>query len=138
MFSDNLSASVLQFCERHALSYEAAAERCSLSSRYFGDIARGKTVPSILTLEKLCRGFQLTPNDLLLTPRFQQELSYRDPMLVTQVRRLPAPGGHSVFPVCPRCDSSMERDYQPFCDRCGQMLLWTRFHRRAILLVQKR
>ena len=138
MFSDNLSASVLQLCDRHDLSYEAAAERCLLSARYFGDIARGKAVPSILTLEKLCRGFQLTPNDLLLTQRFRRELSYRDPMPVTQVRRFSSPDGHSVFPICPRCDCSMERDYQPFCDRCGQMLLWTRFPRAVRLPAQKR
>ena len=29
----------------------------TLSSRYFADIARGKTAPTILTLEKLCVGF---------------------------------------------------------------------------------
>ena len=27
---------------------------------------RGKTAPTILTLEKLCVGFELTPNDLLI------------------------------------------------------------------------
>ena len=53
MFLDNLSTSVLKLCDTQKLSYEAASERCDLSSRYFGDIARGKTAPTILTLEKL-------------------------------------------------------------------------------------
>lgn len=66
MFLDNLSTSVLKLCDTQKLSYEAASERCDLSSRYFGDIARGKTAPTILTLEKLCVGFELTPNDLLI------------------------------------------------------------------------
>ena len=66
MFLDNLSTSVLRLCDTQKLSYEAASERCNLSSRYFGDIARGKTAPTILTLEKLCVGFDLTPNDLLI------------------------------------------------------------------------
>ena len=66
MFLDNLSTSVLKLCDTRKLSYEAASERCDLSSRYFADIARGKTAPTILTLEKLCVGFALTPNDLLI------------------------------------------------------------------------
>ena len=53
MFLDNLSTSILKLCDTQKLSYEAASERCDLSSRYFGDIARGKTAPTILTLEKL-------------------------------------------------------------------------------------
>ena len=51
MFLDNLSTSVLRLCDTRKLSYEVASERCDLSSRYFGDIARGKTAPTILTLE---------------------------------------------------------------------------------------
>ena len=66
MFLANLSTSVLKLCDIRKLSYEAASERCDLGSRYFADIARGKTVPMILTLEKLCAGFDLTPNDQLI------------------------------------------------------------------------
>ena len=62
MFLDNLSSAILDLCDSYKLSYEL----CDISSRYFGDIARGKTAPTILTLEKLCIGFDLTPNDLLL------------------------------------------------------------------------
>ena len=29
-----------------------------------------------------------------------------------------------AFPLCPRCGSAMEREYQGFCDRCGQKLSW--------------
>ena len=28
------------------------------------------------------------------------------------------------FPVCPNCGITMEREYQSFCDRCGQKLAW--------------
>ena len=31
------------------------------------------------------------------------------------------------FPKCPRCGTTMEREYQLFCDRCGQRLNWSRF-----------
>ena len=31
------------------------------------------------------------------------------------------------FPICPRCRSSLEREFQSFCDRCGQALSWKHF-----------
>lgn len=83
MFLDNLSTSVLKLCDTRRLSYEAASERCDLSSRYFADIARGKTAPTILTLEKLCVGFDLTPNDLLIPSELWREMAFREPMPVT-------------------------------------------------------
>ncbi|MFJ6990567.1 MAG: helix-turn-helix domain-containing protein, partial [Limosilactobacillus mucosae] len=79
MFLDNLSTSVLKLCDTRRLSYEAASERCDLSSRYFADIARGKTAPTILTLEKLCVGFDLTPNDLLIPSELWREMAFREP-----------------------------------------------------------
>lgn len=66
MFLDNLASTVLFLCGAKSLSYEQASERCQISPRYFGDIARGKTAPSVLTLEKLCSGLDTTPNELLL------------------------------------------------------------------------
>jgi len=68
MFLKNLSVSVLRICGQKDLTYEAASERCNLSSRYFSDIVRRRTAPSIVTLEKLCAGLQTTPNELLLLP----------------------------------------------------------------------
>ena len=29
------------------------------------------------------------------------------------------------FPQCPRCGTTMQREYQLFCDRCGQRLNWS-------------
>ena len=28
------------------------------------------------------------------------------------------------MPVCPRCKTTMEREYMAYCDRCGQCLDW--------------
>ena len=33
-------------------------------------------------------------------------------------------GSGGLFPLCPRCGSAMEREYQGYCDRCGQRLDW--------------
>lgn len=137
MFLDNLSTSVLRLCDTRKLSYEAASERCDLSSRYFGDIARGKTAPTILTLEKLCVGFELTPNDLLIPSAIRKEMSFRTPMPVTQIRCFRSFYGLTGFPVCPQCGRTMEREYQSYCDRCGQCLDWKVFSKATIILPQK-
>ena len=137
MFLDNLSTAVLRLCDSRKLSYEAASERCELSSRYFADIARGKTAPTILTLEKLCVGFDLTPNDLLIPASIQQELSFRTSMNVTQIQCFRCVLGHTYFPICPRCRVTLEREYQAFCDRCGQCLNWKNFSKATVILPEK-
>lgn len=35
-------------------------------------------------------------------------------------------GGDS-YPICPRCDCTVDREYMQFCDRCGQRLDWKYF-----------
>ena len=30
----------------------------------------------------------------------------------------------SAYYFCPRCDVTLERDFQAYCDRCGQCLNW--------------
>ncbi len=137
MFLDNLSTSVLKLCDVEHLSYEAASERCGLSSRYFGDIARRKTAPTILTLEKLCVGFDLTPNELLLPSVIRQEMPFREPMPVAQIRCFRFTYGFTGFPVCPRCGRTMEREHQLYCDRCGQCLDWKGFSKATIILPEK-
>ena len=137
MFLDNLSTSVLKLCDTRRLSYEAASERCDLSSRYFADIARGKTAPTILTLEKLCVGFDLTPNDLLIPSELWREMAFREPMPVTHIRCFHFFHGLTGFPVCPQCGRTLEREYQPYFDRCGQCLDWKGFSKATIILPQK-
>ena len=52
------------------------------------------------------------------------ELKYRRPLEVTKVFAFKE---DCYFPICPRCDISMEREYQEYCDRCGQALSWKKF-----------
>jgi len=137
MFLDNLSTSVLRLCDTRKLSYEAASERCDLSSRYFGDIARGKTAPTILTLEKLCVGFDLTPNELLLLPNMISQLSFRRPLKVSQAYCFHDHLGAFTYPVCPRCGITMEREFQRFCDRCGQCLDWHGYKNAVVIYPDK-
>lgn len=51
----------------------------------------------------------------------REELGFRAPMAVTE---LAVYRGGSAYPLCPRCRIPLDREYQRFCDRCGQRLEW--------------
>ena len=48
-------------------------------------------------------------------------VDYRSPMQIMQVRIF---WNNNIYYVCPRCDSSLDREYISYCDRCGQHLNW--------------
>lgn len=58
------------------------------------------------------------------TRAIEQQLSYRAAMAVKELAVFPAAFGQPAYYVCPRCDVTMEREYQSYCDRCGQRLAW--------------
>lgn len=39
-----------------------------------------------------------------------------------------------ALPVCPRCRLTLDREYQRFCDRCGQRLDWSRYDKAIVIL----
>lgn len=57
--------------------------------------------------------------------RWRRGLSYR---LTMQVRIYVRYFNGTCFPVCPRCEIPIERDYMSYCDRCGQKLGWDRLN----------
>ena len=124
MFSRQLSKAVLRFCESRKLTYETAAELCGISTRYFGSIARGNVSPSVDILEKICKGFGKAPNELLGFSTEKEELSYR---IAKPVVHYAIYQHHITCPICPRCAGCLDREYQAFCDDCGQKLDWEIF-----------
>lgn len=56
--------------------------------------------------------------DLLLSP------TYRISMPITEIHVY---WNYNSYSVCPRCKATMEREYQAFCDRCGQRIDWSRY-----------
>lgn len=133
MFSDNLSISLLQLCDSYDLSYEAASALCDLSPGQFGSLVRGNANPKLHTLEKLCVGFKVTPNDLLGLCFGERSIA----MTVAEIRCLFISGAFTGFPVCPRCNTSLDREFQAFCDRCGQMLNWRDYRNARLIYPQK-
>lgn len=51
----------------------------------------------------------------------EDALTYRIPMEVMQILKLP---NEDCYPVCPRCKITVDREYMHYCDRCGQKLGW--------------
>ena len=60
-------------------------------------------------------------------------LGYRRPMRVCEVMIFPAMRGSPGWPVCPRCEITMEREYMAYCDRCGQCLDWHDYKHAKII-----
>ena len=57
----------------------------------------------------------------LRKPAFISAFRYRLPLPVKEVMEF---ASGDIYPICPRCECTMDREYMRFCDRCGQMLNW--------------
>lgn len=60
---------------------------------------------------------------------FMDAVTCRIPLPVTKVIAYTS----TTYPVCPRCDLSLEREYMSFCDRCGQRLNWDLFEHAKVI-----
>ena len=56
-------------------------------------------------------------------------------MPVTAVRYYSGCPKMFSFPLCPRCKQPMEREYQSFCDHCGQKLDWNQLSKAVVVIV---
>ena len=63
-----------------------------------------------------------------------QELQYRRPATVKKIYCYQGLYGLTSVPICPTCNISMEREYQNYCDRCGQKLSWKDFSKALVIL----
>ncbi len=52
------------------------------------------------------------------------------PMVVEESRYI---CGLGCYPVCPYCKLTLDREYQHFCDRCGQELDWKNYSNAIII-----
>ena len=56
---------------------------------------------------------------------------FRAPMSVTEVHQF---RNGDTYPVCPQCHITVAREYQAYCDRCGQCLSWNAFPQAVIVM----
>ncbi len=45
--------------------------------------------------------------------------------------------GYSLFPICPACNCTFDRDFQAYCDHCGQCLDWSHYEDAHIIFHDK-
>lgn len=55
---------------------------------------------------------------------FQCFLSYRIPAKIQTALVTRGPLGNGLYYQCPRCRTTLEREFTAYCDRCGQRLDW--------------
>lgn len=41
------------------------------------------------------------------------------------------------YSICPKCGYALEREYQQYCDQCGQLLGWNKFSRDEVAVQRK-
>ena len=71
------------------------------------------------------KGSQLPYLVVILAKHLYALATYRRMMPVREYILYPSYfGTESAFFLCPRCNITMEREYQSYCDRCGQRLGW--------------
>lgn len=83
--------------------------------------------------DNLCQ----TSNKLLRAMSPDLELAFRKPMTVNAIRCISLSGQLVGFAVCPQCGCSLAREYQHFCDRCGQKLDWGSYDKAVVILPSK-
>ena len=53
-----------------------------------------------------------------------QMLKYRTSMSVTSYKIYL---NYNCYAICPRCNSSLDREFMDYCNNCGQKLSWRNF-----------
>ena len=79
------------------------------------------------------RAAQILPQPTENLANINHQLSYRFPMTVAELMVFSSSFGPNAYYVCPRCHITMEREYQSYCDRCGQRLDWANCQNAKII-----
>lgn len=85
--------------------------------RFEDEIADSFEEDVVLSAADRFRCFIHAVYDIIIAP------SYRIPKTVKKICVYP---DNCFFGVCPRCNNSIDREYQTFCNCCGQRLDWSK------------
>ena len=87
--------------------------------RFEDEIADSFEEDVVLSAADRFRCFIHAVYDIIIAP------SYRIPKKVKKIRVYP---DNCFFGVCPKCNNSIDREYQTFCNCCGQRLDWSKLN----------
>jgi len=81
----------------------------------------------LAVLEKICKAFHVTPNELLGYP-YPADLRFRESLTVISAHFHRSSELIIIYPVCPQCHLPIPREFQNYCCSCSQALSWDEFH----------
>lgn len=132
MFTKELGTKILKILDEREMTIENLAEISNLSRKFVGNVINQRQTPTLDSFEKICAALEVTPNDLLMS----EESMLPEKSKAMQVAKVfyndMAPAKYS-FPICPNCNITLEREYQSYCDRCGQMLSWKGYSQAEVI-----
>ena len=123
LFSENIACWLSNYCSKSGMAPSVLSRQCGLHKSAVSRYIRKRNQPMLFTIEKLCYCLGVSPNDLLLTEQ-GSVTSYRMPLRVKEAVLFM---DCNCYSLCPKCNCTLSREYQSFCDRCGQCLSWAQY-----------
>ena len=102
MFKKELSVKLLKIIDERKLTVKSLSELANLSRNYVSNIIDEKQVPTIDTLENICSGLNVTPDELLISDK-SKATEKAKPMPVTEVFCADETFYTKHKPICPNC-----------------------------------
>ena len=133
MFKKELSVKLLKIIDERKLTVKGLSELANLSRNYVSNIIDEKQVPTIDSLENICSGLNVTPDELLISDKSKMSDKAK-PMPVTEVFCTDDTFNTKHKPICPNCKKLLGRDNQAYCDMCGQRLSWHNYRNAELVL----
>ena len=118
VYFEETSVNETIYCDNESLGEDSDDynPRCSLEDATESKYDDLFEEDEILSAADRFRCFLHAAYDIIIAP------SYRIPKKVKKIRVYP---DNCFFGVCPRCNKSIDREYQDFCNCCGQRLDWS-------------
>jgi DNA-binding XRE family transcriptional regulator len=130
--SVEIGKNIVRLRKQKGITQEWLALESEMAVSYLRSIEHGTANPTIDALDRLARVLNVSIESIIdLSGETKDAESYREPMPVAEVLVLPHVVGG--FSVCPRCRTTMEREFQSYCDRCGQRLSWDDLHHAKVI-----
>lgn len=75
---------------------------------------------SYLCSIQACDTYNISPEEKKIIDLIIHEMEKRDAKKINEKRLLSG----SFFYVCPNCKITLDKEFQAYCDKCGQKLKW--------------
>ena len=122
---------IIDLRKQKGVTQEKLALDAEMSVSYLRSIEHGEANPTLNALHRLSVALSEPFNSVVATrstdPPTNEEFAdalYRLPARVNQVAVF---RNGASYPICPRCKNTLAREYQSYCDRCGQCLNWKEY-----------